>query len=212
MTIRSFIAIAAALVALAAATDTAVARSDALSVARAGTAPFHNLNTALDAGYAEFHDAADIACIDQPGAGGMGVHFVNLAAVGNPAEDPAAPEALVYAPTSNGRMRLVAVEYIVFQDAWDATHDSAPSLFGHEFEAVGSPNRYGIPAFYELHAWIWKHNPRGMFDDWNPLVSCDATATTSLNAHDAAAATWTPQNLDRLANAYKALNPGWTRP
>lgn len=29
---------------------------------------------------------------------------------------------------------------------------------------------------------------------------------------DAAARTWTKENLDRLAAAYKALNPGWTRP
>jgi MoxR-like ATPase len=31
-----------------------------------------------------------------------------------------------------------------------------------------------LPPFYELHAWIWKHNPRGMFDDWNPRVVCPA--------------------------------------
>jgi hypothetical protein len=35
-----------------------------------------------------------------------------------------------------------------------------------------SPNRYGLPPFYELHAWVWKHNPSGMFNDWNPLVTC----------------------------------------
>jgi len=35
-------------------------------------------------------------------------------------------------------------------------------------------NRYGLPPFYELHAWLWKHNPAGMFDDWNPRVVCPA--------------------------------------
>ena len=25
---------------------------------------------------------------------------------------------------------------------------------------------------YILHAWIWKNNPAGMFEDWNPKVSC----------------------------------------
>ena len=35
-------------------------------------------------------------------------------------------------------------------------------------------NRYNLPDFYELHAWIWKHNPSGMFEDWNPTVSCAA--------------------------------------
>ena len=33
-------------------------------------------------------------------------------------------------------------------------------------------NRFGLPAFYSLHAWIWKHNPSGTFSMWNPNVSC----------------------------------------
>jgi hypothetical protein len=24
-----------------------------------------------------------------------------------------------------------------------------------------------------LHAWIWQNNPAGMFEDWNPTVSCN---------------------------------------
>ena len=211
MTIRSLIPIAAAAFALAISADAALARQDTLRVARASTAAFHDLDTATAAGYAEFHDAADIACIANPGVGGMGVHFVNLPGVLDPGIDAGAPEALVYQPRANGGMRLVAAEYIVFQDAWNATHASPPALFGEEFEAVGAGNRYGIPPFYELHAWIWKHNPRGMFDDWNPLVSC-VSASTAFNALTAAEHTWTPENLDRLAQAYSALNPGWVRP
>jgi hypothetical protein len=124
------------------------------------------------AGYGEFTDAQGIACIDKAGAGGMGIHYVNGDLVGDDAVNPESPEALVYEPTRNGRLRLVAAEYIVFQSAWDATHSSPPSLFGEEFELVESGNRYGIPPFYELHAWLWKHNPSGMFEDWNPQVSC----------------------------------------
>jgi hypothetical protein len=69
-------------------------------------------------------------------------------------------------------MRLVALEYVVFQEAWDENHDSPPKLFGRTFELVPEGNRYGLDPFYELHAWVWKHNRRGMFDDWNPKVSC----------------------------------------
>ena len=47
-----------------------------------------------------------------------------------------------------------------------------PTLFGHEFHLVEAGNRYGLPAFYELHAWIWHHNPSGMFEDWNPHIDC----------------------------------------
>jgi len=94
--------------------------------------------------------------------------------VGDAAVNAATPEALVYEPQRNGRLRLVAAEYVVFQSAWDEAHSSPPVLFGREFELVEAPNRYGLPSFYELHAWIWKHNPAGMFDDWNPRVSCAA--------------------------------------
>jgi hypothetical protein len=74
------------------------------------------------------------------------------------------------------RVRSSAVPFIsrsqvvcVVQQAWtDAGNTSPPTLFGQEFELVPAGNRYGIPAFYELHAWIWKHNPSGMFSDWNP--------------------------------------------
>ena len=158
--------------ALAATAPTAAAASGDLPAARAGTAGFHANDAAVAADYGEFKDAHGIACIDQPGEGGMGIHYVNGDLVGDDKVNPATPEALVYEPSRNGRLRLVAVEYIVFQSAWDATHNSPPSLFGREFELVESGNRYGIPPFYELHAWLWRHNPSGMFVDWNPRVSC----------------------------------------
>jgi hypothetical protein len=46
------------------------------------------------------------------------------------------------------------------------------ALFGCEFELIEAVNRYGLPPFYELRAWIWMHSSSGMFDDWNPNVSC----------------------------------------
>lgn len=145
-----------------------------VDVARSATANYHDVAAAIDAGYGRFTDAQGIACIDNPGVGGMGVHYVNGDLVGDDAVDERTPEALVYAPSSDGTLHLVAAEYIVFRDAWGAHHSSVPRLFGQEFELVAAPNRYGIPAFYELHAWLWRHNSRGMFDDWNPKVSCDA--------------------------------------
>ena len=30
-----------------------------------------------------------------------------------------------------------------------------------------------LPAFYELHVWAWKANPRGAYADMNPSVSCE---------------------------------------
>ncbi len=175
MTIKQLIALVTVAVATVAFAATAAAKPNGLSTARAATAGYHNLDAALDAGYERFVDAQGIACIDNPGVGAMGIHYAKGALVGDAAVDAAKPEALVYEPRANGRLRLVANEYIVFQDAWDAVHSAPPSLFGRQFEAVASPNRYGLPPFYELHAWVWKHNPIGMFNDWNPRVSCAAT-------------------------------------
>jgi hypothetical protein len=66
-------------------------------------------------------------------------------------------------------MRLVGVEIITFASDWK---DSVPVLDGHLLNYVGAPNRYGIPAFYEIHVWAWRNNPDGSFADWNPRVSC----------------------------------------
>ena len=39
---------------------------------------------------------------------------------------------------------LVAVDYVVFQAAWDANHTKPPKLFGHEFMLQTAPNRFGL--------------------------------------------------------------------
>jgi hypothetical protein len=172
---RALAAVALATAALATAAAPALAhhphRSD-LAAAYAGTARYHSLDRAQADGYSLLTDAQGIECIDQPAEGGMGVHYVSGALVGDAKVDAATPEALVYEPRRHGRPRLVAAEYVVFQAAWDAEHPRPPRLFGQEFELLDSGNRYGLPPFYELHAWLWMLNPRGFFDDWNPRVHC----------------------------------------
>lgn len=166
---KTLIAVSAMAIVLLATPSPANAGAEGLSTARAATARFHQIETATSAGYGEFRDAAGIACIDNP-AGVMGIHYVNGGLVGDGVINAATPEALVYQPLANGKLRLVAVEYIVFYSMWAGA--SKPSLFGQDFTLVGSTNRYGIPAFYELHAWIWQNNPGGVFKDWNPSGSC----------------------------------------
>ena len=150
----------------------AAAHPHGLAAARAATARYRHLEVAQHAGYGLLTDAAGIACIDNPGVGAMGVHYVSGALVGDAAVEATTPEALVYEPQRNGRMRLVALEYVVFQSAWDATHSSAPTLFGQTFMLNPANNRFGLPAFYSLHAWVWKANPAGTFAMWNPAVHC----------------------------------------
>ncbi len=105
----------------------------------------------------------------------MGQHVVNGALVGDGAIDAGRPEALMY-ETRHGRSELVGVEYIVPAADWHASHATPPVLDGQTFHYVGSPNRYALPAFYELHVWAWRRNPHGAFADWNPHVSCEGAA------------------------------------
>lgn len=134
---------------------------------RQATIRFKNIDAAESAGYGLFH-----GCVSGPEEGAMGIHFVNGELVGDGEIDALQPEALIY-EVRNGRPQLVGVEYVVIAEAWDANHETPPSLLGQVFHYVGAPNRYKIPAFYELHVWAWKQNPNGMFTDWNPKVSCE---------------------------------------
>jgi hypothetical protein len=113
-----------------------------------------------------------LGCVSGPQGGAMGVHYPNGSLVGDGALDPMYPEALVY-EVKNGKYELAAVEYLVLVEDWHENNEMPPALMGQVFNYVGSPNRYGMPAFYKLHVWAWKNNPSGVFADWNPNVSCE---------------------------------------
>jgi hypothetical protein len=147
--------------------------------ARAATARFHDLGAADAAGYSALvADLAGITCIES-GAGGMGLHYLNPAlarelfdAAAVPTIDASTPELLVYAPGPGGEVRLVALEYLTLKASWDANHAAPPTLFGQPFDVTLAGNRYGLPDFYSLHAWIWNPNPTDLFAPYNPNVSC----------------------------------------
>ncbi len=149
----------------------------AAAKAAAATAAFHDLEKAKDAGYVgHVAELSGATCITGGAAGNMGDHFVNPnLLLDEGVIDVAAPEILVYEQRNNGTFKLVALEYLVFKADWEAAgNTSPPSLFGQQFELTGSPNRYGLPPFYALHAWIWKPNPSGLLEPFNPNVSCDS--------------------------------------
>jgi hypothetical protein len=91
-----------------------------------------------------------------------------------------APQFLIYEPLPGGLFRLVGVEFLVLVGDWENAHPNAgpATLEGHLMNFVGSPNRYGLPPFYELHVWAWEDNPNGGFADWNTRVSCERQALT----------------------------------
>lgn len=129
-----------------------------VAAARAGTARYHRVEEALAAGYVPASP-----CVSAGPLGGMGFHYVNAALVDG-TYDPAQPEALLYEPMENGKLRLVAVEYLF-------VGDEAPES---GVEGVFTPNQIpGTPWDFDMHAWIWTNNPSGMFRPFNPNVSCE---------------------------------------
>jgi hypothetical protein len=138
-----------------------------VQIVREATRQFSDVNNAGPAGY-----GPAFGCVSGPDHGAMGIHYINGSLVGDGEIDAEHPEALIYEPVGNMR-RLVGVEYIVLADTWLASHSGPPMLEGQAFQFVGSPNRYGIPAIFELHVWAWRDNPNGAFVDWNNKVSCE---------------------------------------
>lgn len=135
-----------------------------LSALREATNKFHSVETALNEGYDFISD-----CVSIPDVGGMGYHYVNFPAIFG-TYDPTMPQALLYEKMKNGKLRLVGVEFVIDQATWDAEHDEPPHFGSREFDfdnaqALPFPN-------YQLHIWIWKHNPNGIFEKFNPNVSC----------------------------------------
>jgi hypothetical protein len=144
-----------------------------LRKAQHATEMFQHVHEAEIRGYGKFTDVNGITCIDNLGVGGMGIHYVNGILLNDPGLNVATPEATVYQPMPGGKLKLVALEYIVTKAGWEgAGNTSPPRLFGHNLNLILAPNRYGLPDFYEIHAWIYKDNPSGEFSDWNPRVNC----------------------------------------
>lgn len=160
-----------------AATQAAAAKSHGTLVdkVRNATARYRDLNVAIAEGW-----VPATPCVSGPDHGAMGVHFVLPARIGDGLVNAEQPEALIYEPMASGAMRLVGVEFIVLADDWSRVNPGAgpPALEGNLMNLVGSPNRYGLPSFYELHVWAWEHNPRGSFADWNTDVTCENQPTT----------------------------------
>ena len=165
---KQFIAVAFAMLAgsivpNASASDARSVNAD-LAAVRGTTADFHDLSIAQGAGWSVLSSGCVVAPV--PGGGAMGFHYVNPLLSSDTVVDPLYPEVLVYEPTADGGRQLVAVEWLVFRHL----QPTPPTLFGHTFHL--NPH-LGPQGAWILHAWLWRHNPAGMFEDFNTRVSCD---------------------------------------
>ena len=103
-------------------------------------------------------------------AGAMGVHFLNMSLVA-PVLDPLKPQVLIYEPAGD-RLKLVAAEWFV---PTPLAPNGPPSILGKALEGPMEGHEPVIPAtlhHYDLHVWLWKNNPYGMFSPTNPDVKC----------------------------------------
>jgi len=137
-------------------------------VIRTATQAFRDVNTALASGY-----VATDECVALPGEGAMGYHFVNPALASDMNVDPTLPEVLLYERDARGRWRLLGVEYFKADADQDlGTTADRPTLFGHAFDGPMPGHDPQMPAHYDLHVWVFKHNPSGQLAAWNPDVAC----------------------------------------
>ncbi|MFL5462999.1 MAG: hypothetical protein ACJ8AB_11310 [Gemmatimonadaceae bacterium] len=143
-----------------------------LATLRRATAPFQQFAIASAADWS----VPITSCMTDPdGAGAMGFHYGNVGLIdGSVSVDK--PELLLYEPEQNGRLRLVAVEYII-PYTFHSRDAVAPKLFGQDFKQNDTFQLWG------LHAWVWKENPSGMFASWNPRVTCVNTTAVSSMSH-----------------------------
>jgi len=132
---------------------------------RTATRPFRDTAAAHAAGYPI---ATLPPCLSDATAGGMGHHYVNRALVDDRLEVEH-PEILLYAPADGGKLKLVAVEYIVPYRLAPREGD-APRIFGR---ALLPTDELKV---WHLHVWAWEKNSAGLFADWNPAVKCGGPA------------------------------------
>jgi hypothetical protein len=101
----------------------------------------------------------------------MGIHFLNFQLIG-PVVDPMRPQILLYEP-QGGKLRLVGAEWFV---PLATGIKERPALFGQPFDGPMMGHEPLMPEalhHYDLHVWLWKANPAGLFSPTNPAVKCD---------------------------------------
>jgi hypothetical protein len=140
-----------------------------LKAVRDATDRYQDVKVAIAQGY-----ALQFGCVAGEDSGAMGLHYVNGDLVNSGVLDPARPQIIIYEPMPDGTLKLIGADFLVFADAWNATHSAPPQLMGQAFHLFTAPNRFGLPAFYTLHVWAWKKNPTGAFVNWHQNVSCNS--------------------------------------
>jgi len=194
-------AVVAASMAACAAPETPGPGEPTLAEVRTATERFQDVNVALAEGYirdpANMCETADM--MGRPASdGAMGVHYfrpdlLGVTAPPSPRVDGTstytdfrAPAILIYEPQADGSMQLVAVENLVFKASWAAAGNAVPPTFhGRPYDDMeddpATPTideAHNFMPHFDRHVWIYRENPRGVFEPFNPAVSCQHHGAT----------------------------------
>jgi hypothetical protein len=163
-----------------------------LASIRQATSRFRDINVAFSEGYVmpAPHCVSAAAEGEPKQLGAMGVHIVRPDLLAITAMSPRVngagthtdftrPSVLVYEPQPNGGYELVAVENIVFAQAWHAAGNlKRPAFHDNEYYSVidnpltPTDEAHGFEPHYELHIWLYRENPAGMFMPFNVRARC----------------------------------------
>jgi hypothetical protein len=172
---------------------------DTLAAMRTASERLKDVNVALAEGY--IRDPAN-HCFEAtnmgmpPEVGVMGVHFFRPDLLGVTATEPRvdgkgihldfmSPSILIYEPQADGALELVAVENLVFLDAWKAAgNDGPPKFLGRSWDhmaddpATELDEAHGFAPHYDQHVWLFRDNPSGVLEPFNPAATCEHHTAT----------------------------------
>lgn len=141
---------------------------------------------------AAVHDGyySTVGCVDFPSGGSehgameykpgaMGVHFINMAFVG-PKLDSTKPQVLLYEPVGD-KLVLTGAEWFVPTEV----SKTPPTILGHQLMGPMEGHAPIMPPelhHWDLHVWLYKDNPNGMFSPTNSAVKCPKGAYSFADA------------------------------
>ncbi len=157
----------------------------AINAVKAALEKYKDPITAVREGY-----LSTLGCVDFPAGGtehgameykpgAMGVHFINMGLVG-PKLDSTKPQVLLYEPVGD-KLVLTGAEWFVPTDL----AKTPPTILGHQLMGPMEGHAPIMPAelhHWDLHVWLWKTNPNGMFSATNAAVHCPKATYTFADA------------------------------
>lgn len=165
-----------------------------LAAVRKATERFRDVRVALAEGY--IRDPGNVCdnaeMMGRPAElGAMGIHFFRPDMLGITAPpspkvngtgthtDFNKPSILIYEPQQDGSLALVAVENLVFIKAWEKAGNIAPPSYQgvpwdrmEDNPATAIDEAHMFEPHYDRHVWLYRDNPKGIFAQFNPNVSC----------------------------------------